>query len=94
MILEDPRALTYRKQARIVAVRMSVPFIVHTDRGPMRGNPGDYLVTNHPDDDPGSDLWTISAARMASTYAVDPSGGVRPSPTTTGPSSSPGRGAE
>lgn len=59
---------THRKKARIVAVRMTRPFTVETDRGVMAGVPGDYVVTNHPDDDPGSDLWTISAERMAATY--------------------------
>jgi hypothetical protein len=34
----------------------------------MAGKAGDYLVTNHPDDDAGSDLWTISAERMDNTY--------------------------
>jgi hypothetical protein len=63
-----PGVLTYRKKARILALEMESPFVVETDRGPMTGQPGDYLVTNHPDDDPGSDLWSISAARMASTY--------------------------
>lgn len=59
---------TFRKRARILAERMAVEFEVETDRGPMRGHPGDWLATNHPDDDPGSDLWTISAERMESTY--------------------------
>jgi hypothetical protein len=59
---------SYRKTARILAIQQDEPFTVETDRGLMTGVAGDWLVTNHPDDDPGSDLWTISAERMASTY--------------------------
>jgi hypothetical protein len=62
---------TFRKTARIVGIQLDSPFMVHTDRGPMSGVPGDWLVTNHPDDDPGSDLWTISAERMTNTYTPD-----------------------
>ncbi len=58
----------FRKKARVLAIRMDTPFVVETDRGPMKGAAGDWLVTNHPDDDPGSDLWSISAERMAATY--------------------------
>jgi hypothetical protein len=79
-LLGDPKATVHRKTARILAVQLSEPFIVYTDRGPMTGQPGDYLVTNHPDDDAGSDLWTISAERMANTYVLaDP---VKPHPGT------------
>jgi hypothetical protein len=67
-LLGDSKATVYKKRARILAVQLDKPFIVYTDRGPMQGSPGDWLVTNHPDDDPGSDLWTISAERMANTY--------------------------
>jgi hypothetical protein len=67
-LLRDTDAQTFRKNARILAVLQTIPFLVYTDRGPMQGQAGDWLVTNHPDDDPGSDLWTISAERMASTY--------------------------
>jgi len=67
-LLDNPAARTFRKTARIIAVQMLKPFVVMTDRGPMTGQPGDWLVTNHPDDDPGSDLWTISEERMLSTY--------------------------
>ena len=72
-LLGDAKATTHRKTARIIAVKLDAPFMVHTDRGPMSGMPGDWLVTNHPDDDSGSDLWTISAERMASTYVPAPS---------------------
>ncbi len=58
----------FRKTARILAFQSPVPFTVETDRGIMRGEAGDWLVTNHPDDDPGSDLWSISDERMRSTY--------------------------
>ncbi len=60
--------IAFRKKARVLAIRMDTPFVVETDRGPMKGAAGDWLVTNHPDDDPGSDLWSISAERMAATY--------------------------
>lgn len=59
---------SYRKTARIVATQMAEAFTVETDRGTMTGEPGDWLVTNDPRDDPGADLWTISADRMRSTY--------------------------
>lgn len=61
---------TFVKVARILAVQVRVPFIVQTDRGPMRGAPGDWLVTNHPEDDAGSDIWCISDERMRSTYRI------------------------
>lgn len=57
-----------RKRARAVAVRLDFPFAVETDHGVMEGEAGDYLVTNHPDDDPTSDIWPVSAARFAATY--------------------------
>lgn len=59
---------TFRKTARIVGYPAVVPFDIETDRGLMHGEPGDWIVTNHPDDDAGSDIWTISAERMANTY--------------------------
>ena len=67
-LLGDQAATTFRKTARIIAIQLDAPFMVHTDRGPMTGQPGDWLVTNHPIDDSGSDLWTISAERMKNTY--------------------------
>lgn len=63
-------ASSYIKTARIIAYQLSTPFIVNTDRGPMQGQPGDWLVTNHPDDDSGSDIWSISDDRMKATYEV------------------------
>lgn len=68
LVLDTLRRQNFRKTARIAAVKMFSPFVVKTDRGPMRGVAGDWLVTNHPDDDPGSDLWTISDERMRATY--------------------------
>lgn len=62
------KAGTFRKTARIVAVQMDAPFTVETDRGPMTAVAGDWLVTNHPDDDSGSDVWSISDERMSATY--------------------------
>ncbi len=62
-------ASEWRKTARIIAVQLDVRFVVETEHGVMAGHPGDWLATNHPDDDPGSDLWIISAERMKATYA-------------------------
>jgi hypothetical protein len=67
-LIASPLAQTFRKTARIIAVRQDKPFLVYTDRGPMTGAAGDWLVTNHPDDDSGSDLWTVSDERMHATY--------------------------
>ena len=67
-LIVDPVAEAFKKKSRILAIMISEPFTVETDRGIMTGEAGDYLVTNHPDDDPGSDLWSISAERMNSTY--------------------------
>jgi hypothetical protein len=69
-LVNNPDAQAYRKRSRILAVRMTESFTVRTDRGPMEGSAGDWLVTNHPDDDPGSDLWTISDERMMATYEI------------------------
>jgi hypothetical protein len=66
--LVDGRAVTRRKKARIIAVQLDFPFAVETGQGIMDGEPGDWLVTNHPDDDPGSDIWPVSRERMAATY--------------------------
>lgn len=71
-IAADPEARTYRKRSRIIAVRQTEDFSVDTDRGMMFGVAGDWLVTNHPDDDPGSDVWSISAVRMRNTYDEAP----------------------
>jgi hypothetical protein len=65
-----------RKRARIVGIVAPGPFTVLTDRGPMSGQKGDIIATNHPDDDPGSDVWPISAARYAATY--EPAGTREP----------------
>lgn len=67
-LLANPAAQAFRKRARILAIQMEDDFTVETDRGVMTGVAGDWLVTNHPEDDPGSDLWSISADRMAQTY--------------------------
>jgi hypothetical protein len=69
VLLRAPGAIEWRKTARIIAIQLHVPFSVYTDRGKIAGEAGDWLVTNHPDDDPGSDLWSISDERMRSTYA-------------------------
>lgn len=69
-VLAEGQGAVMSKRARIVAVTVPHAFIVHTDRGPMEGAPGDWLVANHPDDDPGSDIWTISDERMQATYRL------------------------
>lgn len=61
-------AIVIHKKARAVAVRIGEPFDVETSQGTMKGNAGDWLVTNHPDDDPGSDVWVVSRERMDATY--------------------------
>lgn len=68
------RGDVYEKSARIVAVQMSGRFHVETDHGVMTGDAGDWLATNHPDDDSSSDVWPIGAARFAASYRpwVDP----------------------
>lgn len=74
-LIADPTGRVVRKRSRAIALQMHVPFTVETDRGLMRGEAGDWLMTNHPDDDPGSDLWSISDARFQQTYepAIAPS---------------------
>lgn len=67
-VLQHPVRRSFRKTARILAIPMDKPFSVRTEHGVMRGEAGDWLATNHPDDDPGSDLWLISNARMKATY--------------------------
>lgn len=67
-VLSHPNARTFRKTARVVAIQSAIPFTVETDRGVMEGRPGDWVVTNHPEDDGGSDLWSVSAERMEATY--------------------------
>lgn len=68
IILDHLDRRVFRKTARIVAVMAYADFTIETDRGLMKGCAGDWAVTNHPDDDPSSDIWTISAERMAATY--------------------------
>jgi hypothetical protein len=69
-VLNAHQGEVFGKKARIVAVTVPYPFIVHTDRGPMQGHAGDWLVANHPADDPRSDIWTISDERMQATYIL------------------------
>jgi hypothetical protein len=68
MLLNTPHRGEFRKTARIIAVKMDEAFLVYTEHGPIAGQKGDWLATNHPDDDPGSDIWPISAERMRNTY--------------------------
>lgn len=68
VVLNHPGARTFRKTARIVAIQAAIPFTVETDRGVMQGKPGDWVVTNHPEDDGASDVWSISNERMQATY--------------------------
>ena len=67
-LLASPKKRRFRKVATIEAVQLDHAFVVLTDRGPMEAKAGDWLVTNHPDEDPGYDLWSISDERMRSTY--------------------------
>jgi hypothetical protein len=71
---------SFRKTARIIAVKQDKPFMVYTEHGPISGEPGDWLATNHPDDDPGSDIWPVSAERMTNTYDTITDGGHPDSP--------------
>jgi hypothetical protein len=59
-----------RKTARVLAIRLPYAFEVATDRGLMVAEKGDWLVTNHPDDDYHSDLWAISNDRWQGTYEL------------------------
>lgn len=68
VVLNHPGARTFRKTARIVAIQSAIPFTVETDRGVMQGKAGDWVVTNHPEDDEASDVWSISDERMRATY--------------------------
>lgn len=70
MVRSTPTVLVARKAARILAIRIDHPFEVETDRGLMQAQAGDWLVTNHPDDDPESDIWSISHERFSNTYEV------------------------
>lgn len=67
-ILDNGAARTFRKTARVIAVQQDKPFLVYTEHGPIAGEAGDWLATNHPDDDPTSDIWPISDERMLATY--------------------------
>ena len=67
-LVRYPGTRAYRKAARVLARQLFEDCTVETDRGVMRAYVGDWLVTNHPDDDAESDLWTISDERMRSTY--------------------------
>lgn len=72
-IIGNRRAVVAMKAARLVAVRQIDPFVVETAQGTMRGEAGDFLATNHPSDDPGSDVWPVSAERFHATYVpADP----------------------
>lgn len=63
--------ITVRKRARTIAVKQHEAFTVDTDQGTIGGKAGDYLVTNHPDDDPTSDVWPVSEERFRATYEPD-----------------------
>lgn len=57
---------SYRPTGRILARRIGRPFTLETAHGRVQGAAGDYVATAHPDDDPGADMWLVSAERMAS----------------------------
>lgn len=67
-LTDHPDSRVVQKRSRTVVRQINVPFKVGTEHGFMSGEAGDYLATNHPDDDPSSDVWPISAARFAATY--------------------------
>lgn len=60
----------FRKTARLLAVRMPGAFEVETEHGRIGGEPGDWIATNHPDDDASSDVWPISNERLSQSYEV------------------------
>lgn len=62
------RGRAYRKRARIIAFKAESDFTIETDRGRMTGVAGDWIARNHPEDDPNSDMWSISDERMENTY--------------------------
>ena len=66
--LAEGTVVVARKRSRIIAVQQKRPFTVETDHGTMRGEAGDYLVTNHPDDDDSSDIWPLSRERFEASY--------------------------
>ena len=76
VLLRSEAAREYRKRARVLAVQIVAPFIVETERGWMHGAAGDYLITNHPDDDESSDIWPVSRERFERTYERSASGGL------------------
>lgn len=67
-LLSHPRAKVARKRSRTVVVKIDSPFTVDTEHGNVIANAGDYLATNHPDDDPSSDVWPVSAERFNRSY--------------------------
>jgi hypothetical protein len=62
---------TVKKRARTIVVKMDQAFSVQTEHGTIAGERGDYLATNHPDDDPTSDVWPVSAERFNATYGPE-----------------------
>lgn len=70
ILTTHPAVVSARKSARVLAIRLPYPFEVVTDRGLMTAQAGDWLVTNHPDDDVTSDLWSVSNDRFEATYKV------------------------
>lgn len=67
-LLTHPTGFIAHKTARVVAIKLGHAFTVDTAHGQMVASPGDYLVTNHPDDDPSSDVWPVEAERFERTY--------------------------
>lgn len=67
-LIESPESSVYRKRARVIARRIERPFAVETAHGILHAESGDWLATNHDDDDPSSDIWPISDERMRATY--------------------------
>lgn len=67
-LVEHPDARFVRKKARTVVRQIDSDFVVHTSQGIVFGRAGDWLATNHPDDDPSSDVWPISNERFVQSY--------------------------
>lgn len=58
----------FKKRARVIAIQVQEDFVVETEHGVMSAHAGDWLVTNHPDDDPSSDVWPVSHERFTESY--------------------------
>lgn len=68
---EEGTVIIARKTARIIARQLDHRFTVETDHGTVSAAAGDYIVTNHPDDDASStEVWPVSRARFEGSYVT------------------------